>query len=148
MTIKNYYKLLSIDSKSNLNEIKKAFRNQIAIYHPEINTSKDAEKHFDDLVEAFDILSKPDKRKLYDTLLNTNDTNSSYNAIANSKKKETFNEWRKEAKKKSIEYKKKNQDDSLDLDIFSELLIEGLLKGAWSFIEGTGEILGDLLDGF
>lgn len=150
MKAKNYYELLEIKTTSNLDEIKKAFRSKIAIHHPDISKSKDAEKHFDNLVEAFDILSKPEKRKLYDTLLKDKNTVNSNKANLDIKKKEVvIKEWKKEAKEKSKKYKKMNQDNSLDLDIFSDALIEGLLDGlldgAASIIEGTVEILGDIL---
>lgn len=142
MEIKNYYKLLGIEYTSNLIEIKKAFRKEIALYHPDINTSKAAEKHFDDLVEAFDILSKPDKRKKYDTFLN-NDISTPLQEDTN--KEETLKAWKKEAKEKAEKIKQKNQENTHSVDIFSDVLIEGLLEVTSNIIEGTVDIIGDIL---
>jgi len=143
MKVKNYYKLLGIESNTNLDDIKKAFRDKIAIHHPDINTSKDAEKQFDNLVEAFDILSKPDKRKLYDELLDNESTAST--TEIDIKKEEVFKEWKKDAKQKSKKFKEKNQDNSLGLDIFSDVLIEGLLENAEGFFDGAGDIISDII---
>ena len=145
MEVKNYYELLGIETTSDLDGIKKAFRSKIAIYHPDINTSKDAGKHFDDLVEAFDILSKPDKRKLYDKLLNNNKAVTARPSVVDLEKEETYQEWKKEAKQKSEKYKKKNLDDSLTLEIFGDAIFEGLFDGAGDLLEGAGDIIGDIL---
>ena len=50
---------LGEDDNSGLSSetIKKAFRKEIAIYHPDNNASTEAREKFEQLVEAFDILS-------------------------------------------------------------------------------------------
>ena len=65
----NYYQLLKIDKSATLYDVKKAFRREIAIYHPDNNTSPDAKIQFEKLVEAFDILSDDAKRYNYDQIL-------------------------------------------------------------------------------
>ncbi|WP_299887679.1 DnaJ domain-containing protein [uncultured Lacinutrix sp.] len=145
MTVKNYYELLGISSTSNLEDIKKAFRREIAIYHPDINTSKNAEKRFDDLVEAFDILSKPDKRKLYDALLKNNNTLNSTASKKVIKKHDTFQEWRKEAKQKATDYKSKNPENTPDFELLTETVIEGFME---ILMEGAGDLFEDFFDGF
>ncbi|NRA92561.1 MAG: DnaJ domain-containing protein, partial [Psychroserpens sp.] len=69
MQLPNYYGILKIDRSADLEAIKKAFRREIAFYHPDNNKSKNAREQFDLIVEAFDVLSNPEKRKSFDDWL-------------------------------------------------------------------------------
>lgn len=62
-----YYDLLEISVSADETEIKKAYRRLAVKYHPDKNPGdKTAEDKFKKIAEAYDILSNPDKRKLYD----------------------------------------------------------------------------------
>ena len=63
---KNYYAALGINKDATEDEIKKAYRKMALKYHPDKNKSPGAEEKFKDIAEAYDVLSDPDKRKIYD----------------------------------------------------------------------------------
>ena len=63
----DYYKVLEIDKKATADEIKKAYRKLARKLHPDLNpTDKDANQKFQQLNEANDVLSDPEKRNKYD----------------------------------------------------------------------------------
>lgn len=70
MNNERYYKLLGLDKSSNPSEdvIKKAYKKKALKWHPDRNRDKkeEAEKNFKDISEAYQVLSDPEKRKLYD----------------------------------------------------------------------------------
>jgi molecular chaperone DnaJ len=69
MPIKDYYKILGVDSKADENEIKKSFRTLAKKYHPDANPgSKEAEEKFKEISEAYDVLSDKEKRTKYEQL--------------------------------------------------------------------------------
>jgi len=64
---KDYYDVLGITRSADADEIKKAYRKLAIKYHPDKNPNdKDAENHFKEAAEAYEILSNPDKRRRYD----------------------------------------------------------------------------------
>lgn len=64
---KNYYKTLDLPNDATPDEIKAAYRKLARKYHPDLNPNdKDANKKFQDLNEANEVLSDPEKRKKYD----------------------------------------------------------------------------------
>ena len=63
----DYYKVLAIDKSATAEEIKKAYRKLARKLHPDLNpTDKEANYKFQQLNEANDVLSDPEKRKKYD----------------------------------------------------------------------------------
>ncbi|NXO51002.1 DNJB5 protein, partial [Aramus guarauna] len=63
---KDYYKILGIQSGVNEDEIKKAYRKMALKYHPDKNKDPNAEEKFKEIAEAYDVLSDPKKRAVYD----------------------------------------------------------------------------------
>lgn len=65
---KEYYKILGIPKGSNEEEIKKAYRRMALRFHPDKNKDANAEEKFKEIAEAYEVLSDPKKRVVYDQL--------------------------------------------------------------------------------
>ncbi|CAO3661080.1 unnamed protein product [Rhizopus stolonifer] len=75
--VKEYHKILGVSIDAKDDEIKKAYRKLALRYHPDKNSSSEAEEKFKDISEAYEVLSDPKKRRLYDNSLH-NDKPSFY----------------------------------------------------------------------
>lgn len=63
----DYYKILELDKSATTEQIKKAYRKLARKYHPDLNPdNKEANKMFQQINEAHEVLSDPEKRKKYD----------------------------------------------------------------------------------
>ena len=64
---RDYYDVLGIDRNADEKTIKKAYRKLAKKYHPDTNAGNpDAADKFKEVNEAYDILSDPKKKKMYD----------------------------------------------------------------------------------
>ena len=59
----NYYSILIIGENSSKEEIKKAYHKAALKYHPDKNKDDNAEEMFKKVVEAYEVLSDPYKKK-------------------------------------------------------------------------------------
>ncbi|WP_461453291.1 DnaJ C-terminal domain-containing protein [Mucilaginibacter sp.] len=67
MAFIDYYKILGLDKKASDKDIKSAYRKLARKYHPDLNPNDaEANKKFQQLNEANEVLSDPEKRKKYD----------------------------------------------------------------------------------
>src|SRR4249920_4098402 len=67
MAFVDYYKTLGIEKNATEEEIKKTYRKLARKYHPDLNPNdKEANKKFQQINEANEVLSDPQKRKKYD----------------------------------------------------------------------------------
>jgi molecular chaperone DnaJ len=64
---RDYYEVLGLSRSADKDEIKKAYRKLALKYHPDKNPdNKDAEEHFKEVNEAYEVLSNDDKRRRFD----------------------------------------------------------------------------------
>lgn len=67
MAFIDYYKVLGVDKKATQADIRKAYRRLAKKYHPDVNkTDSNTEQRFQEINEANEVLSDPEKRKKYD----------------------------------------------------------------------------------
>lgn len=62
----DHYTALGLASDATLADIKKAFRQKAALYHPDRNSAADAAARFRAVQEAYEVLSDDARRQAYD----------------------------------------------------------------------------------
>ncbi|RYE26334.1 MAG: J domain-containing protein [Sphingobacteriales bacterium] len=63
----DYYKVLGLDKNATTDDVKKAYRKLARKHHPDLNPNNaEAQKLFQQINEANEVLSDPEKRKKYD----------------------------------------------------------------------------------
>jgi len=81
---RDYYDVLSVSRTASSSEIKKAYRMLAMKYHPDRNPDdQEAEAHFKECAEAYEVLSDVQKRKIYDTYGHEGLKNSGYQGPGN-----------------------------------------------------------------
>jgi molecular chaperone DnaJ len=65
-TQRDYYEVLGVSREASEQEIKKAFRRLARELHPDVSEYPDAEARFREATEAYEALSNPETRQLYD----------------------------------------------------------------------------------
>jgi curved DNA-binding protein len=67
MNFVDYYKILGLDKSASPKDVKNAYRKLARKYHPDLNPNNaDAKTNFQQINEANEVLSDPEKRKKYD----------------------------------------------------------------------------------
>ena len=63
---RDHYEVLGVERAADEKEIRKAFRSLARELHPDVNPDPEAEEHFKELAEAYEVLSDTDRRATYD----------------------------------------------------------------------------------
>lgn len=62
----DFYETLGVARDATADEIQRAYRTLARTYHPDVNKDPAAERRFQDISEAYDVLSNPETRRRYD----------------------------------------------------------------------------------
>ncbi|NDB96815.1 MAG: J domain-containing protein [Verrucomicrobia bacterium] len=62
----DFYRDLGVSRRASASEIKAAYRDAAKKYHPDKNKDEDAQIRFQKIAAAYETLSDPEKRRLYD----------------------------------------------------------------------------------
>ena len=73
--MKSYYEILNVPQNATKAQIKKQFRKLVRMYHPDVNSSVEAEEIFKSINKAAEVLLDDEKRKSYDNLRNIQNNN-------------------------------------------------------------------------
>jgi curved DNA-binding protein len=63
---RDFYEVLGVARDASADEIQRAYRKLARTYHPDVNKDPGAEEQFQDVAEAYDVLSDPEARRRYD----------------------------------------------------------------------------------
>jgi hypothetical protein len=65
----NYYQILGVPDSASAQEIRAVYRRLAFSFHPDRNSSPEAQEIFQKIIEAFSVLSDPERRREYDAIL-------------------------------------------------------------------------------
>ena len=60
------YRVLGVERDADPDRIKKAYKRLVRQYHPDVNQSPGAADRFQEIKKAYEVLSDPEDRKMYD----------------------------------------------------------------------------------
>ena len=63
---KDYYKILNVPRNASEEEVRKGYKKMALKFHPDKNKSPEAEDRFKEIAEAYEVLSDPQKREVFD----------------------------------------------------------------------------------
>ena len=79
--MKNYYQILGVAASAEIEVISAAYKALAKLYHPDVNSSRDAEHRMGEINEAYGVLSDTERRKAYDLEFNSSSSFSPGNNI-------------------------------------------------------------------
>jgi DnaJ-class molecular chaperone len=110
MIIKDYYSALGISHEATHDEIRRAFYESVKRDHPDVNPSLEAPQKLLDVIEAYEMLSDPAKKTIYDVVL-AGIPETSQNDI----NLREFHEWQKRCEQRARQYAAMTLEEYLKL---------------------------------
>lgn len=118
--VKDYYQILGVAEDATTEEIKKAYRVLVKIWHPDACKRPDAHEKFVEIAEAYEILKDPIQRKQYDTYkaasedtYNNQDHSSNTNSSYSQEQQEQFYRNERAARERAREYAAASMEEIL-----------------------------------
>lgn len=74
----DYYRALELNKDASLDEIRKSFRTLALKYHPDKNKNEGSKEKFMKIVEAYEVLSDENGKKIYDESITTKKNTPKY----------------------------------------------------------------------
>lgn len=115
----NLYQVLNIENDSNQNKIKQAFRKLSLKYHPDKDKNQEIKERYNSILDAYEILSNPVKKELYDNQINNQINNNKINNNLDYSEKNNI----REDSNKIIDIKNENYQNFIPETINKELEI-------------------------
>jgi len=143
MAEKDLYAILGVPRTATQEEIKKAYRKLARRYHPDVNPgNKEAEEKFKYISQAYEVLSDPEKRKLYDEF-----GMAGLQAGFDAERARAYEQWRREQAEFGRGFGETGfgRFESFE-DIFGDLFGERIRPGPRPGADLESEIEIDLLD--
>jgi curved DNA-binding protein CbpA len=130
---KDYYKILELNFNSSYFDIKKSYRKLAVFWHPDRNSNPNATNRMIEINEAYEVLSNPSKRELYNKIYNHFISNEDKNFLT------FFNNQSKEDQEKIVEQKFGKDYEDLKMWIkslkFSLKSVDNFLDKSMGFID-------------
>jgi len=95
--VKDYYQILQVSQGISSKEIYKSYKRLALQFHPDVNKAPDAHQKFVLILEAYEVLRNPIRRRKYDRLYNIQIIEKKNKKRYNKKKTQ---QWEAEIKKK------------------------------------------------
>ena len=147
MIERDFYGVLGVTRTASGEDIKAAYRKLAPQYHPDRNSSPEAEVRFKEISEAYFVLSNPEKRRLYDVLGPKYDDPREvlfYRLNQEAANREEEREW--EAKKSALD---DSTAGSVAFIVFFLLILDFAIPswvlGPWFYVINVFLILGVLV---
>lgn len=116
--LKSYYEILNVSQSASKTEIKNQFKKLAKMYHPDINSSLEAETLFKEINKAAQILLDDEKRKKYDAFRNSA---QNINANPNTSQYSFHDIFRKKTQKNKDNQEKQKPRNGEDITVNIEI---------------------------
>ncbi len=107
--IKAYYTLLDLAENASVDQIKKAYRAKVKIYHPDVNKDPAAKQKFIEFTEAYDVLLSLKTKGFSASIKNKRN---------NSTKEAQFEERKQQAKERATHHAKMRYEEFINSDYY------------------------------